>query len=78
MFDGYRTSNNISLKKLVYVLQIYTHIKFCMTNFHNSLIIAIKSKAKYRFHAASILMFHILYITYLTEAVLQQRLHIVL
>jgi hypothetical protein len=77
MFDGYCTSNNISLKNL-YVLQIYTHIKFCMTNFRNSLIIAIKSKAKYRSHAASILMFHTLYTTYLTEAVLQQWLHIFL
>jgi hypothetical protein len=45
------------------MLQIYTYIKFCMTNFHNSLITAIKSKATYRFQAASTVMFHILHIT---------------
>jgi hypothetical protein len=51
---------------------------FCMTKSRNSLIVAIKSKGKYRIHAASILMFHTLHITYLTEAVLRQWLHIFL
>jgi hypothetical protein len=45
--------------KFVDVVMIYCHTKFHMPNSYGSLVIAIKPKTKYRFHAAAML-FHIL------------------
>jgi hypothetical protein len=39
---------------------IYLHVKFHIPNSNNSLVIAIKPEAKYRFHAVAILLSYIL------------------
>jgi hypothetical protein len=54
---------------------IYLHTKSHMTKYNDSIAIAIKRKAEYRFHAAAILLFYMLQ---MDSRLPQQRLHIFL